>query len=309
MKTSVAFLIFNRPDTTEQVFAAIRQAKPPKLLVVADGPRVERPGEAEKCEATREIIKRVDWDCELLTNYSDINLGCKQRVSSGLDWVFANVEEAIILEDDCLPHLTFFQFCEELLNKYKNDERILMISGTNMLKKWKIDRQSYHFSYYGGIWGWASWRRAWDHYDVEMKLWSEPEVRKRIRDVLCDLKQYYNREKAFDNVYSGKIDTWDYQWSFARLSQSGLSVVPSANLIANIGFSQEATHTINPFDKNANLSKHPMFFPLKEPLGVAVDREYDYNFYLRTKEPIDSKIKLFQLYNNLKKLFVRPQNN
>ena len=134
MKTAIAFMVFNRPDTTKKVFETIREAKPPKLLVIADGPRAGRPGETEKCAATRAIIDSVDWECEVLTNYSDVNLGCKRRVSSGLDWVFNTVEESIILEDDCLPHSTFFQFCEELLEKYRYDSRIMQICGSNLIK-------------------------------------------------------------------------------------------------------------------------------------------------------------------------------
>lgn len=131
LKTPVAFIVFKRPDTTEKVFEVIRKAKPPKLLVIADGPRAYRPGEAENCAATRAIIERVDWECEVLKNYSDINLGCKQRVSSGLNWLFDLVEEAIILEDDCLPHLSFFRFCQELLTYYRDEQQITSISGQN----------------------------------------------------------------------------------------------------------------------------------------------------------------------------------
>ena len=168
MLTPIVFLIFNRPDTTKRVFEAIRQAKPKKLLVVADGPRDDRQGEAEKCAAVRSIIDTVDWDCKVLTNYADVNLGCGLRVSSGLDWVFEQVEEAIILEDDCLPHPSFFPFCEEMLDLYRHDERIMHIAGTNSLEEWKSDVQSYHFSYTGGIWGWATWQRAWKYYHFKM---------------------------------------------------------------------------------------------------------------------------------------------
>ena len=147
MKTPVAFIIFNRPDTTKRVFEAIRHAKPPKLLVIADGPRADRPGEAEKCAAAREIIEGVDWECEVLTNYSDVNLGCGKRVSTGIDWVFDQVEEAIILEDDCLPNPSFFKFCELMLEQYRHDQRIMSISGTNYLETWKSSIQSYYFSY------------------------------------------------------------------------------------------------------------------------------------------------------------------
>jgi hypothetical protein len=280
VKTPVALIIFKRPDTTERVFEVIRQAKPAKLLVVADGPRTDRPGESEKCTAARAIIECVDWDCEILKNYSDVNMGCKQRVSSGLDWVFNTVEEAIILEDDCVPDLTFFRFCEELLEKYRDDERIMTICGTNIQSEWKSDIQSYHFSYYGSVWGWASWRRAWKHYDVDMKLWKETEVKSRIRDILCSEEQYHIRKERFDNMYFGKVDSWDAQWLFTCLIQSGLSIVPSVNLISNIGFGKDGTHTINwTGHQVANISLHSMSFPLKEPCGMGIDRGYDEQLY------------------------------
>ncbi|MBE9125341.1 MULTISPECIES: glycosyltransferase family 2 protein [unclassified Coleofasciculus] len=282
IKTPVVFIIFKRPDTTEKVFEVIRQAKPPKLLVIADGARADRAGEAEKCAATRAIIERVDWDCEVLKNYSDVNMGCKQRLSSGLNWVFNTVEEAIILEDDCLPHPSFFRFCEELLDKYRNDKRIMMISGSNILGEWKSDIQSYHFAYYGSIWGWASWQRAWHYYDVNMNLWSSAEARNRVRDVICDKKQYLNRSDIFEKTYLGEIDTWDYQWGFARFLQSGLSIIPSGNLISNLGFTKEGTNTKKDTKGVANLPISSISFPLKEPYGVAVDRNYDYLRYQKT---------------------------
>ncbi|NEO80981.1 glycosyltransferase family 2 protein [Moorena sp. SIO4G3] len=279
MKTPVAFIIFKRPDTTERVFEVIRQAKPPKLLVIADGPCADRPGEAEKCAAARAIIERVDWDCEVLENYSDVNLGCCQRVSSGIDWVFNTVEEAIILEDDCLPHPDFFPFCENLLERYRDDERVMMVSGTNFLGKWKSDRQSYHFSYYGGIWGWASWRRAWNYYDITMSLWSNPDIKNRIRDVLANNEHYQARKKSFDSTLNGKYDAWDYRWSFARLAQSGLSIVPAVNLISNIGFGEGATHTVSATSKLAELKTISLDFPINYNQFTAVDRDYDHNYF------------------------------
>jgi hypothetical protein len=292
MKTPIAFLVFNRPDQTKKVFEAIRKAKPEKLLVVADGPRKERSGEAEKCNAVRAVVEQIDWNCEVLRNYSEVNLGCKQRVSTGIDWIFEQVEEAIILEDDCFPHPAFFSFCEELLCRYQDDERIMMISGTNYLHEWKSTVQSYHFSYYGGIWGWASWRRAWKYYDVSMKLWSETEVKDRVRDVLCDEEQYKARSEIFDKTFAGEIDTWDYQWSFARLSQSGLSIVPSVNLISNIGFGQDATHTTSDAATLSNLSTLDLKLPLEFNQVVAVDRDYDRKLFERVsgKEPLLSKL-------------------
>ncbi|MBH8566265.1 glycosyltransferase family 2 protein [Nostoc sp. CENA67] len=275
LKTPVAFLIFNRPDTTKRVFEAIRAAKPPKLLVIADGPRADRSGEAEKCEACRAIIDGVDWQCEVIKNYSDVNMGCGLRVSSGISWVFEQLEEAIILEDDCYPNPTFFQFCEIMLAKYRHDERIMMISGTNYLEEWKSDIQSYHFSYYGGIWGWASWARAWKYYDYDMKLWAKSEVQNRIRDIISNDDQYQNREKVFWQTYNKKIDTWDYQWGFARLSQSGLSIVPAVNLISNLGFGEDATHTKYSNSQVAEMKTLSLKIPIESNDITVVDRDYD----------------------------------
>ncbi|MEY3402772.1 MAG: hypothetical protein RLZZ86_2388 [Cyanobacteriota bacterium] len=283
MKTPVALFIFNRPDTTKRVFEAIRQAKPPKLLVIADGPRADRPGEAEKCAAARAIIEGVDWECEVLTNYSDVNLGCGKRVSTGIDWVFDQVEESIILEDDCLPNPSFFKFCELMLEQYRHDQRIMSISGTNYLGTWKSSIQSYYFSYYGGIWGWASWARAWKYFDYEMKLWKESEVHSLMRDILGTEKEYRNRKKVFSETFEGKKNTWDYQWHFARLVQSGLSIVPTVNLISNLGFSEDSTNTINKYSEVSNLKTQNMKFPLIHPQymmrDVAADKLYFEKMY------------------------------
>jgi hypothetical protein len=265
LSTPVAFIIFNRPDTTDRVFQAIRQAQPQQLLVIADGPRADRPGEAEKCAATRAIIDRVDWECEVLTNYSDTNLGCKYRVSSGLDWVFSEVEEAIILEDDCLPDPSFFLFCQTLLEKYRDDARIMVINGNNFLPERKQVAESYYFSKYVHIWGWATWRRAWRHYDVDMSSW--PALRDQgLLNILFDdpVEQEYWR-KIFDEVSDGKIDTWDYQWTYSCWLQSSLNIIPDVNLISNIGFRSDATHTTgdSPWSEmplgTINLSSHPPF--------------------------------------------------
>ena len=298
LSTPVAFLIFNRPELTKTVFAEIAKVKPKKLLVVADGSRQDKQGEAEKCAAARAVIEQVDWDCEVLKNYSDVNLGCGIRVATGIDWVFEHVDEAIILEDDCLPHLTFFEFCRELLEKYRDDERVMMISGSNLMGDWESDLQSYHFSYYGGIWGWASWKRAWKHYDYHMKLWKYEGARNCVRNVIVDPEQYFYRQEMLSKAFRGEIDTWDYQWSFARLLQSGLSVVPSVNLVSNIGFGKDATHTINFFDCKANLPLSSMSFPLREPYGLAVEREYDWNFYLKINKKKNRVVNLLQQLSN-----------
>ena len=274
LQTPVALLIFNRPDTTERVFNAIAQAKPPKLLVVADGPRDSRPGEAEKCQQTRAIIKRVDWPCEVVTHYSEVNMGCKLRVSSGINWIFEQAEEAIILEDDCLPDPTFFRYCEEMLERYRHNERVGMVSGGNLQFGQKRGQSSYYFSKYTHIWGWASWRRAWKHYDRDVTLWPE------FRDAGL-LEHFFKTEgersywrNSFQWVYEGSLDTWDVSWTFTALTHGLLQVVPNVNLISNIGFGPNATHT-HVVGVHANLPTEPLQFPLTHPTFVLPDLDAD----------------------------------
>lgn len=278
LNTPVAFLMFNRPDTTERVFHEIARAKPRRLLVVADGPRPDRAGEAEMCASARAIIERVDWDCEVLKNYSEVNLGCKKRVSRGLDWVFNTVEEAIVLEDDCLPSPSFFPFCEELLERYRLDSRVMQICGSNFLKGWKRNEYSYYFSNYGPIWGWASWRRAWKFYDVEMKLWPEVKKKNILEDFCVHKAEIDARQSIYDKVFAGEIDTWDYQWGFAKLVNSGLSITPAANLISNIGFGAGATHTTGAADPFAALAAFELGFPLSHPRFILRDRPSDLKY-------------------------------
>ncbi len=264
LTTPVAFIIFNRPDTTARVFAEIAKAKPPKLLVVADGARTNKIGEAEKVAATRAIIQRVDWDCEVLTNFSEVNLGCKVRVSSGIDWVFEQVEEAIILEDDCLPDPTFFRFCQEMLERYRHDERIGMISGDNFQFGQTRGDASYYFSKYMHIWGWASWRRAWKSYDVDIKKLPEMIDGKLLQLKFPNQSERNYWRRIFHITYEGKIDTWDYQWFFSLLAENQLCVLPNINLISNIGFGADATHTQSA-SKYSVLKVFPLEFPITHP--------------------------------------------
>lgn len=273
LDTPVAFIIFNRPDLTQLVFEAIAKAKPRKLLVIADGPRF--PEEAEKCRQAREVIQNVDWECEVLTNFSDINLGCKMRPATGLDWVFSLVEEAIILEDDCLPHIDFFVYCAELLEKYRDDERIMTISGNNFQSEKQWNTHSYYFSNYTLTWGWASWRRAWQHYDVAMEHW--PEIRDSSLLPFNDENEKGYWVKILNSVYEGKIDAWDYQWSFACWSQNSLTVIPSKNLVSNIGFREDATHT----QGNSVLASIPTatLGKLQHPQYIAKHNEADKSIF------------------------------
>jgi hypothetical protein len=269
LTTPVAFIVFNRPDTTERVFAAIAAAKPPKLLVIGDGARTGRPAEAEAVAAARSVIDRVDWDCEVLTNLSPVNLGCKQRVSSGLTWVFEQVPEAIVLEDDCLPDPSFFRFCQELLERYRNDTRVGMISGANFqFGKGRVDA-SYYFSKYSMIWGWASWRDRWlGSYDVTLSEWPRARDGERLTAAMGGAYESAYWRKIFARMHRAEIDTWDYQWFFANFLAGRLSAVPAANLICNIGYGQNATHTTNAESLLANMPVVPMSFPLQHPVDV-----------------------------------------
>jgi hypothetical protein len=304
MNTPVAFIIFNRPDLTERVFAEIAQVRPKKLLIIADGPRPDRPGEAEKCAAARVIAERVDWPCDVLKNYSEVNLGCGRRESSGMIWIFEQVEEAIILEDDTLPHPTFFRFCEEVLEKYRDDERVMHISGDNWLFGQKQIPYSYYFSHYSLSWGWASWRRAFRHYDPEIKRW--PELRKTsfLMDVLGDKRAVEHWQDRLDLSHMGIdfVNTWDYQWLFAIWSHHGFAVLPNTNLISNLGFNRaDATHTKGRAKHRLNnQATAEMIFPLKHPPSVIRDGEADQLMFDHTILPVRHPT----LYDKLRKRWV-----
>jgi hypothetical protein len=286
LSTPIAFIIFNRPDITERVFAEIAKAKPPKLFVVGDGARVNREGEAAKVAATRAIIDRVDWPCEVLTNFSDINLGCDARISSGLDWVFKHVEEAIVLEDDCLPHPTFFRFCEEMLTRYCDDARIGMISGDNFQFGLRLTDESYYFSNISNTWGWASWRSRWQNdYDFSMKNWSVLINNGGPADLFPTQVEQDFFSNIFEKKYKGKIIPWDYKWFFGLRFNGRIAVMPNVNLISNIGFGEEATHTKD-ISILANMELQEMVFPLKHPDGMFastfLDKRYFENFIARS---------------------------
>jgi hypothetical protein len=245
-ETPIALIIFNRPDQTSLVMERLRILKPAKLLIVADGPRPSRPSERALCEETQSIALNVDWDCEVLTNFSKANLGCKDRVISGLDWVFSCVERAIILEDDCLPDDTFFPFCAEMLERFRNDTTIGMVSGNNYLFGMHSINDSYYASHYPHIWGWATWRRAWALYDPEMKTWcslNEDDRTSWHQERRHSRSEATHWNRAFNAVAASAIDTWDFQWVFTMFQNHMLSIAPKANLVSNTGIGAGATHT------------------------------------------------------------------
>lgn len=270
MKTPVAFFVFNRPDTTRLVFEQIKLARPPVLFIIADGPRQEFPDDQARCMAVRACVAYVDWPCEVYREYADDNLGCRVRVSTGLDWVFAKVPEAIILEDDCLPHPTFFRYCEEMLEWYRNDERVMMVSGFNPQAAHVGEQFSYFFSRYPHIWGWASWRRAWKHYDVNMNMWPASRDTASFYYFVGSANEAKFWKKYFDLVYQGMVDTWDAQVSFMFFCKNGLAVFPNINLVSNIGFGADATHT--KVDNGvADIESQEFKFPIEHPPTTQID--------------------------------------
>jgi hypothetical protein len=238
----VALFVFNRPKLTSQVFERVRAVRPRRLLVVADGPRPARPDDVQLCETTRKIVTSPDWQCDLLTNFAEENLGCRGRMASGLDWVFQQCSEAIILEDDCVPHSSFFRFCSEMLSHYREDARIMHVSGDNFQGGRRRGDGSYFFSRYPLSWGWASWSRAWRYFDLTIPSWPLARKERWLESIFENPLELQYWTNIFDRVHSGEMDAWDYQWLFTCWSQSGLSIQPNENLVSNIGVGPDSTH-------------------------------------------------------------------
>lgn len=272
--TPVVLLVFNRPDTTRRVMEVVREVKPSKLFVVADGPRTDRPREAEQCAAVRSVVETVDWPCDVRTNYCDMNLGCRRRVSTGLTWVFDQVEEAVILEDDCVPHPSFFRYCDELLVRYRQSSQVMLISGDNFQMGRQRTPYSYYFSRHPHIWGWATWRRAWQFYDDEMRLWPEVRDGRWLKDLFGSESVARYWRSRLQQVYENRLDSWGYRWAFACWMQHGLSILPNVNLVTNVGFSAQATHTRGA-SRLANLAASEMKFPLRHPGFMIPDQRAD----------------------------------
>lgn len=275
LNTPIVLLIFNRPETTKKVFAEVRKVQPSQLFVVADGARF--PEEEEKCQQARAtIIDNIDWDCKVLTNFSDVNLTSPICCSSGLNWAFSLVEEAIVLEDDCLPTASFFSFCETLLNYYRDDLRIMQISGTNFSVS-HLNQDfpySYYFSKYPRSWGWASWRRAWQYFDFEMKSWYKYRKTNKIKEFFEDSYEQKYWSNVFDRSILKSDFHWDYSWLYSCQVNKGLSIVPKHNLISNIGHGADATHSKDENDTYANLPTKDIW-EIKHPPIVEIDKEAD----------------------------------
>ena len=276
-KTPILFLVFARPDTTAKVFERIRQIQPCRLYVAADAPRDNRPDEIKRSEETRRIFEQIDWPCEVYTLFREKNLGCKLAVSSAITWFFEKEEYGIILEDDCLPDLSFFPFCEELLIKYRDDDRIGHIGGNNFFKGIVSNEVSYDFCSFSHIWGWASWRRVWKNYDVNFSYWRDAQSNSFLKDSLfrnIREKIYFTSfiDDTLQNING--INTWDVQYLFMLRVQNQLSVYPQVNLVTNIGLnSPDATHTKG--NSKYYIESEEIKLPLKHPRYILANKSID----------------------------------
>lgn len=317
LKTAVLFLVFNRLDTTKQVFEAIKQAKPPRLYIAADGARIDKNGEAEIVESVREyILNSIDWECDVKSLFRDQNLGCKYAVSSAISWFFENEEQGIILEDDVVPNLDFFYFIEDCLEKYKNDQRIMMITGTNYLGDSDLNKP-YFFSEHITIWGWGTWKRAWSLYDVDMKLWRTEEAIEYFKNKYLSTYIWWHFKNTFESLESNYVDTWDIQWVFTCLYNHGLCITPRVNLISNVGV--EGTHANGVTDshfiekENLDIRDYAEYFP-------EVHVYYEYDFLLHSKKTkkaarrsliidILKKLYIYEWLKKIKKVFKKNFGN
>jgi hypothetical protein len=269
--TPVAYFVFNRPRHTRDTFAAIRTYRPSRLFIIADGPRATG-ADVERCREVRSIVSQIDWPCKVLHNFSDTNLGCRRRIASGLDWVFSAVDRAIVLEDDCLASREFFSFCDSLLELYCADDSVWVISGNSYQPQYHRGDGSYFFSKYPDIWGWATWRRAWRHYRSDLpflKDWLKS--RRWKKDFPTWSEQKYFR-RIFSETLTGSVDSWAYRWTACVIYGGGLSITPNANLVRNIGFDDQGTHTKNSYGFEYTLTP---LGSLIHPSKIARDAEAD----------------------------------
>ena len=279
----VVFIIFNRKDTAQEVFRAIRQARPKKLYVIADGPRQHVENEDVRCRETRRIIEQVDWNCTVGKIFAKENMGCGERISSGLHRVFRREERAIILEDDCVPSKAFFPYCEEMLNRYQYDTRIMHINGSNFGPERSRTGASYFFSKYVHIWGWATWLRAWQHYDYSMKSWPRLREEGWLNDIFHDRKAARYWTRFLDLCHGKRIvpSTWDYQWLYSVWANGGLAVAPAKNLVSNIGLTGVHTDLQAgiPGTENFFRERCEEFAVVNHPEFIIADHAYDMDHF------------------------------
>ena len=299
MKSAVLFIIFKRPDTTKKVFERIREARPLKLYIAADGPRLDKQGEVEQCNATRKIVENVDWPCEVRHLYRDNNLGCGEGVSSAISWFFEYEEEGIIIEDDVIPHLDFFKFCDEMLERYRDINEVKCVCGSNLFYKTINYPFSYYFSHSMLVWGWATWKRTWLEYDKSLKSISRGKFLHEVEKLPVKKGSKQKIISLFDIMTSDKpIDTWDYQLFFSTLYHKGLNIVPINNLCKNIGIGHaDAAHTIYGSEK---IESHEAksCYPLINPQHITDSKKLDTITFVEAYTPTPNR--LTQVYYDIR---------
>jgi hypothetical protein len=270
MKSPILFIIFNRPKESRLVFEEIKKAKPLRLYISADGPRNNFKNDIKLCNETRKLTKEIDWDCEVNLNFFDNNIGVDAGVTNAVNWFFSNEDEGIILEDDCLPDQTFFRFCDEMLEKYRLDNRIFMITGNNFQESIRANSSSYGFSIYTHTWGWASWKRSWQNQDLRLESWPELEKSGLLDSLHTNRNVKFFWGHLFENIYLRKHKgaCWDYKFLYSCWKDNSLNIVPSVNLISNIGHGENSTHTKDKNSIYANRKKSSLVWPLKHPQMV-----------------------------------------
>lgn len=286
LRTAVLFIAFNRYDSARAVMEAIREARPPRLYFACDGPRSEE--ERSRCERVRSLVELVDWDCELRTRFLDENLGVKYGESTAMQWFFDHEEEGIVLEDDTHPQQSFFWFCQEMLERYRHDDRVWVVMGNNLMTEWPLPgEESYYFSAhgYGAYWGWAGWRRVWNKYDVEIADWPEVRDRGLLDGHFLTRGEQKEVRKLMEYTWNGTIRSWDYQFDLGRILNHAVAIMPRVNMIRNIGFGADGTHTVSEKDRRNKDSVGDMAWPLVHPRHMLVDAERDKAYFRKYIEP------------------------
>ena len=304
LQTAVLLLVFNRPDTTIQVFEKIRKIKPHRLYIAADGPRIDKKNDEEKINKVKEIVTNVDWTCKVKTLFRNKNLGCKKAVSEAITWFFENEKQGIILEDDCVPNLDFFKFCENLLDHYSADRRVSVITGNNFQNRKWIGDGTYYFSRYNHCWGWASWRRAWKYYQGDIKFWPKWRNSKDWLSYIHDKVEQRYWQKIFNLTHSKQIDSWAYAWTASVWYKNGLTATPNINLVRNIGFGEHGTHTKSKNSKLSNMATSELghiMYPKKVKRDIEADRFVFNNIFLGKK--LRFYFKLIDIFHNLKSIY------
>lgn len=291
MTTPLLLLVFNRPDHTQKLIEALTLVKPKQIFIVADGPRKQVAGEAERCAEVRKMMNNLPWECSVTTLFREENLGCAQSVGRGISWFFEQVEEGIILEDDCIPHPSFFTFCTELLERYRDDNSVVHIGGCNFQNGKKRGPADYYFSIYNHIWGWATWRKNWQHFEYDINPEGNTEMKAYVRS--RTIWNYMQRQ--FELVMDGTLSSWGFRWTYACWKQRGLSIVPNVNLVKNIGFGEGATHTTSTNTPQASLQLNSIKSPLTHPKKLVLNRWADWFTHRYIFEPISLRSRLGKL--------------